>query len=101
MASFIGGVICWQLLEAGVISCYWMLLNSCHSWHGTVYISSMYGGHTLILLLDVNRGDDGVHGVLNVVVHQVLILVVGYVSSGGGGELSQTGHRGQGDQFRR
>ena len=28
-------------------------------------------------------------------------LVVGYVSSGGGGELSQTGHRGQGDQFRR
>ena len=26
-------------------------------------------------LLDVNRGDDGVHGVLNVVVHQVLILI--------------------------
>ena len=40
-------------------------------------ISKMKGIHrcTRTYLLDVNRGDDGVHGVLNVVVHQVLILI--------------------------
>jgi len=57
--------------------------------------SSHYGGHTFILLFNINGGNDGLH-LLDVVVGDV--LVVGDVGGGGG---RQGGHRGQGDQFRR